>query len=219
MPRETPSGSCGPRARSTARSVPRLPSRRSPGGPASVNERSTGRFPTKAELIRAALDQCIAEDLTPTIEAVRGAADPLHGLAQLIDAAISLGARERNLLTAARRAGSLTPDISTALYEALTELAAARPASRCRPGRPGACGPAAADRHAAQRAVDDGCLAATVGAAMSPSCWTRYPPRIDGRCPRRPCCVLRRKQTAGLCKCGVAIAAHLRRLYLIVTIS
>jgi AcrR family transcriptional regulator len=91
---------------------------------AGVAERTLyRRFPTKAELIRAALDQCIAEDLTPTIEAVRGADDPLHGLAQLIDAAISLGAREHNLLTAARRAGSLTPDISTSLYEALDELA------------------------------------------------------------------------------------------------
>ncbi len=91
---------------------------------AGVGERTLyRRFPTKAELIRAALEQCIAEDLTPTIEAVRDAADPLLGLAELVDAAISLGARERNLLTAARRAGSLTPDISTALYEALTELA------------------------------------------------------------------------------------------------
>jgi AcrR family transcriptional regulator len=91
---------------------------------AGVGERTLyRRFPTKAELVRAALDQCIAEDLTPTIEAARGAADPLQGLAQLIDAAISLGARERNLLTAARRAGSLTPDVPTALYDALKELA------------------------------------------------------------------------------------------------
>jgi AcrR family transcriptional regulator len=91
---------------------------------AAVGERTLyRRFPTKAGLVRAALDQCIAEDLTPTIEAVRGAADPLAGLAQLLDAAISLGAREHNLLTAARRAGSLTADISTALYKALTELA------------------------------------------------------------------------------------------------
>jgi len=91
---------------------------------AGVGERTLyRRFPTKAELVRAALDQCIAEDLTPTIEAVRVAADPMHGLAELIDAAISLGAREHNLLTAARRAGSLTPDVSTALYDALTELA------------------------------------------------------------------------------------------------
>jgi AcrR family transcriptional regulator len=91
---------------------------------AGVGERTLyRRFPAKADLIRAALDQCIAEDLTPTIEAVRHADDPLRGLAQLIEAAISLGAREHNLLTAARRAGSLTPDVSTSLYEALSELA------------------------------------------------------------------------------------------------
>ncbi|WP_428342682.1 TetR/AcrR family transcriptional regulator [Mycobacterium sp.] len=91
---------------------------------AGVGERTLyRRFPTKGALIRAALDQCIAEDLTPTIEAVRGAADPLEGLAQLIEAAISLGAREHNLLAAARRAGSLTSDISASLNEALNELA------------------------------------------------------------------------------------------------
>src|ERR1700753_128441 len=91
---------------------------------AGVGERTLyRRFPTKAELIRASLDQCIAEDLAPTIEAARRRDDPLRGLAELIHAAISLGAREHNLLTAARRAGSLTPDISTELYDALHELA------------------------------------------------------------------------------------------------
>ncbi|HUB55415.1 MAG TPA: helix-turn-helix domain-containing protein [Mycobacterium sp.] len=91
---------------------------------AGVGERTLyRRFPTKADLIRAVLDHCIAADLTPTIEDVRRADDPLRGLAQLIDAAISLGARERNLLTAAQRAGSLTQDISNSLYEALSELA------------------------------------------------------------------------------------------------
>jgi AcrR family transcriptional regulator len=90
---------------------------------AGVGERTLyRRFPTKGDLIRAALDQSIAEDLTPAIEKARRARDPLRGLAQLIEAAISLGAREHNLLTAAHRAGSLTPDLSTALYEALDEL-------------------------------------------------------------------------------------------------
>jgi len=90
---------------------------------AEVGERTLyRRFPTKGELIRAALDQSIAEDLTPAIEKARGAHDPLRGLAKLIEAAISLGAREHNLLTAARKTGSLTPDISTSLYEALDEL-------------------------------------------------------------------------------------------------
>lgn len=91
---------------------------------AGVGERTLyRRFPTKGELISAALDQSIAEDLTPTIEKARAAADPMRGLAELIEAAIALGAREHNLLTAARRAGSLTPDVSISLYEALDELA------------------------------------------------------------------------------------------------
>lgn len=91
---------------------------------AGVGERTLyRRFPTKGDLIRAALDQSIAEDLTPVIEKARRAEDPMRGLVALVEAAISLGAREHNLLTAARRAGSLAPDISTALDEALSELA------------------------------------------------------------------------------------------------
>jgi AcrR family transcriptional regulator len=90
---------------------------------AGVGERTLyRRFPTKADLVRAALDQSIAEDLTPVMEEARRADDALGGLAQLIEAAISLGAREHNLLTAAHRAGSLTPDISNSLNETLTEL-------------------------------------------------------------------------------------------------
>src|SRR5947209_20226912 len=66
---------------------------------AGVGERTLyRRFPTKGELVRAALDQCIAEDLTPIIEAVRGTTNPLEGLAELMDAAISLGARDHSLL-------------------------------------------------------------------------------------------------------------------------
>src|SRR5246127_2997951 len=90
---------------------------------AGVGERTLyRRFPTKADLIRAALDQSIAEDLTPAIEDARHADSPLRGLTQLIEAAIALGAREHNLLTAAHRAGSLTFDISVSLNEALDDL-------------------------------------------------------------------------------------------------
>ncbi len=91
---------------------------------AGVGERTLyRRFPTKADLVRAALDQSIAEELTPVIDSARRADDPLRGLTQLIEAAISLGAREHNLLTAARRAGSLTSDISVSLNQALGALA------------------------------------------------------------------------------------------------
>jgi AcrR family transcriptional regulator len=90
---------------------------------AGVGERTLyRRFPTKSDLVRAALDQSIAEDLTPVMDEARRSDDALRGLAQLIEAAISLGAREHNLLTAAHRAGSLTPDISNSLNETLTEL-------------------------------------------------------------------------------------------------
>ncbi len=90
---------------------------------AGVGERTLyRRFPTKADLVRAALDQSIAEDLTPAIDNARRADDPLRGLTQLIEAAISLGAREHNLLTAAHRTGSLTSDISVSLDEALNDL-------------------------------------------------------------------------------------------------
>ena len=90
---------------------------------AGVGERTLyRRFPAKADLVRAALDQSIAEDLTPAIEAARRTTDPLLGLTQLIEAAISLGAREHNLLTAAHRAGSLTSDISNSLNEALDDI-------------------------------------------------------------------------------------------------
>src|ERR1700760_720346 len=91
---------------------------------AGVGERTLyRRFPPKADLIRAALDQSIVEDLMPAIEEARRADDPLRGLVQLIEAAMSLAAREHHLLTAARTAGSLTWDISTPLEEALNDLA------------------------------------------------------------------------------------------------
>jgi AcrR family transcriptional regulator len=90
---------------------------------AGVGERTLyRRFPTKADLVRAALDQSIAEDLTPVIEDARRSEDPLRGLTELIEAAISLGAHDQNLLLAAQRAGSLTADISDSLHEALNQL-------------------------------------------------------------------------------------------------
>ena len=124
---------------------------------AGVGERTLyRRFPTKGDLIRAALDQSIAENLSPAIDQARRCDDPLCGLTELIDAAISLGAREHNLLTAARGPGSLTPDVSDALLRSAGRPGPTRPAGRPRPRRSRRRGPAAPHRDALQRAVDDG---------------------------------------------------------------
>jgi AcrR family transcriptional regulator len=89
---------------------------------AGVGERTLyRRFPHKADLLRAALDQSIAENLTPAIERSSADEDPLRGLADLMEAALSLGAQEHNLLAAARRAGALA-NISTTLDVALSDL-------------------------------------------------------------------------------------------------
>jgi AcrR family transcriptional regulator len=89
---------------------------------AGVGERTLyRRFPSKGELIRAALDQSIAEQLTPALARARRRSNPLHGFTLLIEAAISLGAQEHNLLAAGRRAGVLT-DISAPLDDALQDL-------------------------------------------------------------------------------------------------
>jgi AcrR family transcriptional regulator len=89
---------------------------------AGVGERTLyRRFPTKGDLVRAALEQSISENLLPAIETARRNANPLRGLAQLIEAAISLGAREHSMLAAARRADAID-DISAPLDEALNVL-------------------------------------------------------------------------------------------------
>jgi AcrR family transcriptional regulator len=89
---------------------------------AGVGERTLyRRFPTKGELARAVIDQSIAETLAPVIERATRSRNPLRGLTNLIEAAIALGAREHNALTAARQGGALT-DVSVQLDAALTDL-------------------------------------------------------------------------------------------------
>ena len=89
---------------------------------ARVGERTLyRRFPTKGELARAVIDDSIAENLSPVIERARRNRNPLRGLTDLIEAAIALGAREHNVLTVARKEGSLT-DVSTKLDETLADL-------------------------------------------------------------------------------------------------
>jgi AcrR family transcriptional regulator len=90
---------------------------------AGVGERTLyRRFPSKADLVRAALDQSIAENLAPAIVAAMGNPDALAGLAELIGAATAFGAREHNILVVARRADALT-NVTEGLEEALADLA------------------------------------------------------------------------------------------------
>jgi AcrR family transcriptional regulator len=90
---------------------------------AGVGERTLYRhFPTKADLLRAALDQSINENLSPTLQRCATEKDALHGLTQLLDAAIALGAGEHYLLEAARKVGALTDEVSSGLYTALHDL-------------------------------------------------------------------------------------------------
>jgi AcrR family transcriptional regulator len=90
---------------------------------AGVGERTLyRRFPNKADLIRAALDRSIGENLSPAIDAALRNDDPLNAMTELIHAAMALGAREHNLLAAARKADALDADVSEPLYEALGVL-------------------------------------------------------------------------------------------------
>jgi AcrR family transcriptional regulator len=80
-------------------------------------------FPSKADLVRAALDQVIAEDLTPAAERALADDDPLHGLVSLIEAAMAVVARELHTVAAARDARALSAELYTPFYESLTRLA------------------------------------------------------------------------------------------------
>ncbi|GAB2885158.1 hypothetical protein GCM10022245_20710 [Streptomyces mayteni] len=80
------------------------------------------RFPNKEALVRAAIEQTIAEQIAPAIERALGDDDPRHGLETLLEAALSMVARERNTLAAANNSGVLTAEISAPFLDSLTVL-------------------------------------------------------------------------------------------------
>jgi AcrR family transcriptional regulator len=86
---------------------------------AEVGPRTLYRhFPHKQDLVRAALELSVAEDLAPAIRrALAGEAWP--GFVHLVDSAVELAFREHSLLAAARGIDSLTAELSTPFYDAL----------------------------------------------------------------------------------------------------
>ncbi|MBB3606469.1 AcrR family transcriptional regulator [Mycolicibacterium sp. BK556] len=90
---------------------------------AGVGARTLYRhFPTKEHLVRAALDFCVVEDLTPAIEKALAEDDPRRGLQNLMEASLRLSAREFNLLAAARSVGALPVESAQRFYDSLNEL-------------------------------------------------------------------------------------------------
>lgn len=81
------------------------------------------RFPNKEAIARAALDQCLAEEISPVIEKALGDDDPRRGLTTVLEAAMSMAGREPRTLAAAKHAGALSPKISGSFLDALTRLA------------------------------------------------------------------------------------------------
>ncbi|MFB9631848.1 TetR/AcrR family transcriptional regulator [Nonomuraea helvata] len=80
------------------------------------------RFPDKAGLVRAALDQSISEDIAPAIEQALNDDDPRRGLVTVLEAAVSMAAREHNTLAAARNSGAMTAQAGTPFFDSLTLL-------------------------------------------------------------------------------------------------
>ncbi|MES5825268.1 helix-turn-helix domain-containing protein [Streptomyces sp. RG80] len=81
------------------------------------------RFPNKEQLVRAALEQKITEEMSPAISRALDDSDPLRGLATLWEASVSFAARERGMLGAVSHAGSLASELSAPFYEALILVA------------------------------------------------------------------------------------------------
>jgi AcrR family transcriptional regulator len=80
------------------------------------------RFPDKTVLARAALDQSIAENLTPAVERSLADDNPLRGLTCLMEAALVLASHDLNTLAAARSAGSIA-EVEEPFFVVLTQLA------------------------------------------------------------------------------------------------
>lgn len=80
------------------------------------------RFPDKAVLVRAVLDQAFHERIAPVIEEAAQEEDAGSGLVAVLDATMSLLASEYNTLSAAGDLGALTMDSRDAFLEQVMGL-------------------------------------------------------------------------------------------------
>ncbi|MFJ2115978.1 MULTISPECIES: TetR/AcrR family transcriptional regulator [unclassified Streptomyces] len=80
------------------------------------------RFANKETLVRAALEQGVTEQLTPAIERALADDDPGRGLVTLLEATLSMVARERNTLAAADNSGALTAEVTAPFLDSLMLL-------------------------------------------------------------------------------------------------
>ncbi|WP_405497306.1 TetR/AcrR family transcriptional regulator [Streptomyces sp. NBC_00096] len=80
------------------------------------------RFPDKAALLRAVLDQQFTQDVIPAIDRALADEDPRHGLSVVIEAALTSAADEHHVLTAARNAGVFSAETSARFFDALDPL-------------------------------------------------------------------------------------------------
>ncbi|MEV8327665.1 TetR family transcriptional regulator [Kitasatospora sp. NPDC056731] len=82
------------------------------------------RFPDKAALLRAVLDERFGENVRPVIQTAAHDPDPASGLARVLEAALESVAGDYNVLAAARSAGVLTPATGQEFFTALDALLA-----------------------------------------------------------------------------------------------
>lgn len=80
------------------------------------------RFPDKAALLRAVLDQQFTQDVLPAIDRGLADEDPRRGLTVVLEAALTSAADEHHVLTAARNAGVLSAETSARFFDALDPL-------------------------------------------------------------------------------------------------
>ncbi|MFD4246825.1 TetR/AcrR family transcriptional regulator [Streptomyces sp. NPDC058525] len=80
------------------------------------------RFPDKAALLRAVLDQQFTQQVLPVIERALEDEDPRRALTSVIEAALTSAADEHHVLTAARNAGIFTSETSARFFDALDPL-------------------------------------------------------------------------------------------------